>query len=531
MAQILDQFGRPLKKAAVAEMLEREAVASLGSVRSIQSGHPADGLTPQRLTSILREAETGDATSYLELAEQMEEKDLHYAAVLGVRKRAIRSLDLQVSPGDTSAAAGELAEMTRDALQSSAVRTSLIDVMDALGKGFSVCEILWERDGNKAMKLVGLESVPAGWFEFDRINGQHLRLRDNAGAIQLRPDCYVIHLAKTKSGLPIRGGLARLAAWAYLFKNFTLKDWAIFVEAYGHPLRLGKYGPSATKEDRLTLLRAVRQIGADMAAIIPKDMELEVITAAITGSEKLYEGKARYWDEQISKGVLGQVATTDAIAGGHAVGKIHEQVRDDIRDADAEQLAATLQRDIAGALARVNFAVPPALPQISFVPPEQADPKLMLELMEKGPRAGLKIAVAQVREVFALREPEDGEEVLSIPEPPAAPPDPAGTEPPVPSDDPPVRQEAASRQPDPAVAPVDSIDALVDELIDGGDLQRAMQGEIGALIEALLSAQDMDEVRDILAAFDTAGPGSVLQLLEQSTFAARLAGEVGVQVR
>ena len=71
--------------------------------------------------------------------------------------------------------------------------------------------------------------------------------------------------------------------------------------------------------------------GVDMAAIIPKDMDLEVVTAASSGSEKLYEGNARYWDEQLSKGILGQVATTDAIAGGHAVGNIHEKVRDDIR--------------------------------------------------------------------------------------------------------------------------------------------------------------------------------------------------------
>jgi len=335
---LLDQFGRPMQRVTAAELLERQAVATVGSVRQVQTGHPADGLTPPRLASILREAETGDATAFLELAEQMEEKDLHYAAVLGVRKRAIRSLEVQVDAGDHTEAATEAADMVRQALSSAAVKTSLIDIMDALGKGFSVSEILWEREG-KGLRLAGLELVDPRWFEFDRDNGTHIRLRDNAGPQPLRPDTYVIHIAKAKSGLAIRGGLARLAAWAYLFKNFSLKDWSIFLEAYGHPLRLGRYGPSSSLEDRLTLLRAARQIGVDMAAIIPKDMDLEVIAAATSGADKLYEGNARYWDEQISKGVLGQVATTDAIAGGHAVGKIHEEVRGDIRDADAEQLA------------------------------------------------------------------------------------------------------------------------------------------------------------------------------------------------
>ncbi len=341
-------------------------------------------------------------------------------------------------------------------------------------------------------------------------------MRDNAGPQPLRPDSYVVHMAKAKSGMPFRGGLARLAAWAYLFKNFTIKDWSIFLEAFGHPLRLGKYGPSASKEDRLTLLRAARQIGVDMAAIIPKDMDLEVIAASISGAEKLYEGNARYWDEQLSKGVHGQVATTDAIAGGHALGYIHERVRDDIRDAEAEQLAATLQRDVAGALARLNFGRPVALPHISFPPPETVDPKLMLELMERGPAAGLKISVAQVREVFALRAPEEGEEVLM----PTAQ---AVATPTLPQ----LSQQTAAKAP----APTDSIDALVNELIAGGEMQRAMDGEIGALIEALSMATDMDQVRDILAAFDASSPGPIRSLLSRSTFAARVAGEVGAEIR
>ncbi len=516
---LVDQFGRPLQRTPQSQLLEREAVASLGSIRSIQSGHPADGLTPPRLAAILREAEIGDATAYLEFAEQMEEKDLHYAAVLGVRKRAIRSLDIRVAPGDDSAAAGELADMTHKTLQSASVRSGLIDTMDALGKSYSASEILWEREG-KGLRVAGLELIPPQWFEFDRVNGNYLYLRTNAGPQPLRPDSYVIHLAKAKSGLPIRGGLARLAGWAYLFKNYTIKDWQIFLEAYGHPLRLGKYGPTSSAEDRKTLLRAARQIGVDMAAIIPKDMDLQVIAAAINGAEKLYEGNARYWDEQISKGVLGQVATTDAIAGGHAVGKIHEQVRDDIRDADAEQLAASLQRDLAGALKRLNFPDNVPLPTISFPPPESVDPKLMLELMEKGPKAGLKIAVSQIREVFALREPEGGEEILSPP--PVSEPQGKAAENPLPGQPPAVRQVASRIEP-----PRDSIDALVEELIAGGEMQRAVSADLGALLEALGRARSFEDVRDILAAFDAAAPEGVNDLLDRATFAARLAGEVG----
>lgn len=524
---LLDQFGRPMQAVPAAELLERQAVASLGSVRQIQSGHPADGLNPVKLAAILREAETGDATAYLELAEQMEEKDLHYGAVLGVRKRAIRSLVLHVDPGDDSAAAGELAEMTRTTLDTTAIRTSLIDMMDAIGKSYSVCEIIWQREG-KGLRIADLDHVLPGWFEFDRENGKHLYLRDNAGPQPLRPDSYVIHLAKAKSGLPIRGGLARLAAWAYMFKNFTVKDWAIFLEAYGHPLRLGKYDSTATPADRQTLLRAVRQIGVDMAAIIPKTMDVDVVNGATTGAEKLYEGNARWWDEQISKGVLGQVATTDAIAGGHAVGKIHENVRDDIRDADAEQLAATLQRDIAGALRRVCFAAHHrvALPNVYFAPKESVDPRLLLELAKESGNLGIRIATADIYRAFAISKPDADEEVLEVkkpePVPVAAPPAPVPAAPET-------ERQAASRQSDTRAR--DSIDALVDQLIAEGDMQRTAEADLGPLIEAIRRAADMDEVRDVLAAFADRDPSALVDLLTRSTFAARLAGEVGATIK
>lgn len=511
---LLDQFGRPMRPVPQKELLEREAVSSLGSVRQVQSGHPADGLTPPRLTGLLRAAELGDATAYLELAEQMEEKDLHYSAVLGVRKRAIRSLTPFVEPGDDSAAAVELADMTRSALNSPAIRTTLIDMMDALGKGFSVCEILWEREG-KSLRIGGLEHVDPRWFEFDRENGRHLYLRDNDGPQSLRPDSYVIHMAKAKSGLPIRGGLARLAAWAYLFKNFTVKDWAIFCEAYGHPLRLGRYDSSASAEDRQTLLRAVRQIGVDMAAIIPKTMEVDVVSATTSSSETLYEGKARWWDEQTSKGILGQVATTDAIAGGHAVGKIHENVRDDIRDADAEQLAATLQRDVAGALRRVHYPadmhVP--LPNIRFEVEDAVDPETLLGIFEKRP-TGLRIATADVYRAFNLRRPEKNEEVIEFGAPAAAP------------DSPPV---AASRQADDL--PRDSIAALVASLEDDGALDRITEAELSGLLEALAGASDFAEVQDVLDAYETSGSPELQAQLTRATYAARLAGEVGANLR
>ncbi len=61
-------------------------------------------MSPQRLAAILRAADMGDAIRYFELAETIEERDLHYLGVLGTRRRAVAQLDISVEAASDSAA-------------------------------------------------------------------------------------------------------------------------------------------------------------------------------------------------------------------------------------------------------------------------------------------------------------------------------------------------------------------------------------------------------------------------------------------
>lgn len=83
MPTLYDAQGRPIP---TKDLREEIAGPSVTGVRSVLSGHPAQGLTPERLASLLMASEQGDEQAYLELAEEMEEKDLHYRSVLATRK-------------------------------------------------------------------------------------------------------------------------------------------------------------------------------------------------------------------------------------------------------------------------------------------------------------------------------------------------------------------------------------------------------------------------------------------------------------
>src|SRR5579871_6209975 len=129
--KIYDAFGREVDRE---QLRAEQAAPTLAGVRNIYSSmHPSAGLTPERLTQILREAEFGDPFLYLELAEEMEEKDLHYLAVLNTRKEAVSQIDYEIKPASTNRDDLRAAEMVRAMFASDELdlASAIIDILDA----------------------------------------------------------------------------------------------------------------------------------------------------------------------------------------------------------------------------------------------------------------------------------------------------------------------------------------------------------------------------------------------------------------
>src|SRR5665213_2648105 len=140
MTMLYDAYGREVD---MGRLRDEQAAATMTGVRNIYSQmHPSVGLTPERLASILRQAESGDPFLYLELAEEMEEKDLHYLAVLSTRKEAIAGLALVIRPASGDVEDVRLADMVRELLLAGTLNlaSTLFDILDAIGKGFSATE-------------------------------------------------------------------------------------------------------------------------------------------------------------------------------------------------------------------------------------------------------------------------------------------------------------------------------------------------------------------------------------------------------
>jgi phage gp29-like protein len=423
---LLDRWGRPIVRSVLQEEV---AAATVGGVRSPISGYPADGLNPVRLAHILREADQGDPLRYLELAETIEERDPHYLGVLGTRKRSVSQIDISVEAASDDPADVAKADMVREWLTRDELNDELFDILDCIGKGYSFTEIIWDTSEGQ-WRPTRLEWRDPRWFRFERRDlATPVMLDDSGQERPLDPFKFVFATLKAKSGLALRSGLARVAAWGWMFKAFTQRDWAIFTQTFGQPLRVGKYGAGASEADKDTLFRAVSQIAGDCAAIIPEAMAIDFIESKTVGaSSTLYRERADWLDQQISKAVLGQTATTDAIAGGHAVGQEHREVQEDIERADAKALSAILNRDLIRPWIDLEFGPQQRYPRLVIARPEVEDIKGLVEALGILVPLGMRVGASEVRDRLKLSEPAPDDEILGQ-KAPDAPPAPPATEP------------------------------------------------------------------------------------------------------
>ncbi len=411
-SRIVGPDGEPIQYG----VLEQEiAGASLTGVRQVWRDSVASDLGPQRLARILQGAIEGYANDFLSLAEEMEEKDGHYGAVLSTRKLAISGLDIRIDAFSDDKADQEIAEAVRELVAAPATDDAVFDLTDALGKSYSVCEIIWDRSG-KIWKPSALEHCDPRFFRFDRETGRKLRLldeKDRVNGIALPPFKFLVHKPRLRTGQPIRGGLARTAAIAFMCKSWTWKDWMTFADIYGIPMRVGRYGGKPSQTDIRKLEECVANLGSDASAVIHESMKIEFQAAPNTaGAERFFSGLAEYWDKQTSKTVLGQTATTDDgpsySGGGRAT--VHNEVRRDLLVADAKALSGTLNRDLVRPFVDLNFG-PGRYPKLVVVVPKPEDTKALVDAVERLVPMGLEVEMSVMRDKLGLPDPPKGKDV------------------------------------------------------------------------------------------------------------------------
>jgi phage gp29-like protein len=389
-----------------------------GTLRREFPEHPSKGITPAKLAQIFIAAEQGDLIAQAELFRDMEEKDTHIAAELGKRKMAVKKLEWSLQPPREASALEEkntklLEDLIRDELDVGVIR---LDMLDAIGHGYACLEMGWGQTKKQLWVPNAIELREPTWFITppDARNTLHLRSGGEAYGAPLQPWGWIPHIHKSRSGYLARSGLFRVLAWPYLFKNYSVRDLAEFLEIYGLPIRVGKYPAGADDKQKNDLLRAVLSIGHHAAGIIPESMQMELISQTAGGNADAFKGMIDWCEASQSKAILGGTLTTSTAANGNrSLGDVHNEVRLDIRDDDAAQVDQSLSAYLVYPIAMLNgWFADDRSPSFVSDTQEPDDLALYADALPKLAAAGAKIPTRWVNLKLKIPEPEGDEAIL-----------------------------------------------------------------------------------------------------------------------
>ncbi|MFZ6748526.1 DUF935 domain-containing protein [Undibacterium sp. Ren11W] len=442
------------------------------------------------------------------------ERDAKVFSALQKRKLAVIGRPWQVDPASNSARDKAAAEMVKRNLMRINFDTVTLNALDAILKGFSVSEIVWQPDG-KEFGINRIMPRNARRFTFDLDYKPRMLTWENLMVGEALPERkFIIHSFGGKDGSPFGLGLGTRLFWPAFFKRQDISAWLVFLDKFASPTAVGKYPSGAPASDIDALMEAMQSIAQETSIAIPENMLVEFLEASRTGGSDAYERMARYMDEQIEEIILGDSGGGKGGGGAIAAAAItKKEVRIELVKADADLLSDTLNASIAQWLVDLNM--PGAgVPRISRIVDEPTDLLAKSERDKNIYAIGYRPTLKYVHETY-------GGEWEPVPSAFGKP----ATALPLADDLAEFAESDLAR-----LASQIALEGALTSTIDGaaGKLQPLAASLLQPLIDALQKADSFEAAFNVIAeAYPMMDSDKLTELLGQAEFVAQIVGEAG----
>ena len=207
--------------------------------------------------------------------------------------------------------------------------------------------------------------------------------------------------------------MLRASALLYLAQNLSFKDWLIFSQIAGMPVRVAQFEPGTPESDKRELLQMLESLGTDAVAAFTKNIDLKFVEAGRSG-QRPYEPLQDYCNTEITILWLGQHLTTDLRgSGSRAAAEIHDRVREDLLVDDIADESQTIRRDLLTPLVRARFGDGVPMPQLRRSLIQSVDTKVLADTLAVAVRElGMKVPRRWVHRALGIPEPSGEEPVL-----------------------------------------------------------------------------------------------------------------------
>jgi len=383
--------------------------------------YPSIGLTPGRALALLHAADSGTPQLQFELFHEMLQKWPRLAAVEATRRLALTGLEWEIAPAEAQGAGAAIPEpravadycrQSLDALEG--LREALNHLALAIGYGLAVAEIVW--DGSR---LVDVVPVPYSRLLSDPHEPWRLRIRtaeDPVDGVPLDefPHKWVVHRPNALPGRHFEGGLLRASVLLYVASNLSFKDWLIYSQIAGMPVRIAQFEPGTPEADQMQLLDLLEHLGTDAVAAFSKSVDLKFVDAARAG-DRPYQPIQDYCNTEITILWLGQHLTTDLRnSGSRAAAEIHDRVREDLLVDDLAAEAQALRRDLLKPLVWARFGERVPVPHFRGSLIQSVDTKVLADTLAVAVNElALPVARSWAHRALGIPVPQANEPLLA----------------------------------------------------------------------------------------------------------------------
>jgi phage gp29-like protein len=387
----------------------------------VQRSYPTVGISPKRLLSYLQAADAGRPQMQFELFDEMLAKWPRLAAVESTRRLALTGLDWEVVPAAPPGAGPQVLKQAQQAaaycqevlLSLERFRDGLSHLAQAVGYGIAVAELVWE-----GSRLVDIVPVPHSRLCADPREPWRLRVLvesepDVGVAVDEQPYKWMVHRFRAAGPGLFSGGLLRTSALLFVSQNLSLKDWLIYSQVAGMPIRVAQFEPGTPEGDKQELLRMLESLGTEAVAVLSKNVDLRFVEPA-RGASSLYEALQDYCNTEVTILWLGQHLTTDIRqSGSRAAAEIHDRVREDLLVEDIAAEGQTVRRDLLAPLVRARFGDGVPVPFFRRSLLQSVDTRVLAQTLAVAVRElGLSVPRAWVHQALGIPQPRDNEPIV-----------------------------------------------------------------------------------------------------------------------
>jgi len=389
------------------------------NVRDKWFNYPANNLTPSTLASCLEEADTGYVSTAMELFQEIEKKDPQIQSCMQIRKLAIVGKEREIRPASEEKAHVEnkvFIEELFDDIPNFDV--FLLSLAEAIGLGFAVNEIMWDVVNGKVKvaELIEVNQINFTFYDNIKVLTTPRLLTDSNqfSGIELENKKFVYHRHIPWGRHVARSGILRTLTWFYLFKNYNLKDWSVFNEVYGMPVRVGRYKPGASPTEIEALKDALADMASDTSIAISENTVIDFLQSSSAGGKggsNTYNTLADYCDAAIAKTVLGQTASTEGTPGKLGDEKERGRVRQDILEYDCKRIENSVNEQLIRWVIDYQFGPQEKYPKLKILCETKEDTNQRAARDEKIRRAFPSVVIPDkyVYDTYGIPEPDEKE--------------------------------------------------------------------------------------------------------------------------